>query len=84
MLIKLLLIATTTQITPVNIKCGIKPIAPVGCSGAICVCDTYGNNCRWDFICGNQRSGGPITDYTVKPVPFGNPIRPLQIPPMGQ
>lgn len=30
-------------------SCGIKPIIPVECSDAVCICDDDG--CRWVFIC---------------------------------
>lgn len=34
-----------------NVQCGIPPIPPVGCKQAVCICDDYGMNCRWEFIC---------------------------------
>lgn len=32
--------------------CGIKPIAPIGCTSddAVCICDNNGN-CEWMFVC---------------------------------
>lgn len=35
-----------------NIKCGIRPITPLGCSksNAVCVCDSSGRECEWIFI----------------------------------
>ncbi len=45
-----LLVITPFAITA-SIKCGIKPIPPIGCSSASaqCVCDADGN-CNWVFI----------------------------------
>ena len=34
-----------------NLACGIKPITPIGCDQALCVCDEDGDNCKWEFIC---------------------------------
>lgn len=34
-----------------NLSCGIPPIPPIGCRVGACVCDQYGNNCQWTFIC---------------------------------
>jgi hypothetical protein len=34
-----------------SLKCGIPPIPPIGCQVGDCVCDQYGNNCRWTFVC---------------------------------
>jgi hypothetical protein len=47
------------SVIPVNIKCGIKPIAPIECSNAdaVCVCDEDGN-CAWQFLgCGQAARG---------------------------
>ena len=35
-----------------NLACGIPPIPPIGCKVGPCVCDQYGRNCKWTFICG--------------------------------
>lgn len=37
---------------PVNFKCGLKPLPPLGCDSdnAVCVCDRNGN-CSWQFQC---------------------------------
>lgn len=35
-----------------NLSCGIPPIPPIGCKVGACVCDQYGQNCQWQFICG--------------------------------
>jgi len=34
-----------------SINCGIAPIPPIGCRVGACVCDQYGRNCRYTFIC---------------------------------
>jgi len=37
-----------------NMKCGLKPLPPLGCSSsdAVCQCDSNGN-CQWVFVgCG--------------------------------
>lgn len=31
-------------------NCGIKPIAPIGCKDATCVCDEKGK-CKWVWSC---------------------------------
>jgi hypothetical protein len=50
----LAVIALTFAASPAlaNIKCGIKPIPPIGCDrdDAVCVCDSNGN-CQWVFQC---------------------------------
>lgn len=35
-----------------NLKCGLKPLPPLGCYGkpAMCYCDANGN-CQWVYIC---------------------------------
>jgi len=33
-----------------NMRCGIKPIPPIGCQVGYCQCDV--NGCRWVFNCG--------------------------------
>jgi hypothetical protein len=38
-------------IQPVNMICGFKPFAPLGCQVGACVCDQNGNNCQWQMIC---------------------------------
>lgn len=35
-----------------NLACGLKPLLPLGCTDAMCVCDGSGTNCEWEFICG--------------------------------
>ena len=42
----------TTPITPANFQCGFPPFPPFGCRVGDCVCDQYGRNCRWTFVCG--------------------------------
>ena len=34
-----------------SINCGIPPIPPIGCRVGACVCDQYGRNCQYTFIC---------------------------------
>lgn len=34
-----------------NMSCGFRPFPPFGCKVGPCVCDQYGNNCQWTFIC---------------------------------
>ncbi len=34
-----------------NMSCGFPPFPPLGCKVGACVCDQYGNNCQWTFIC---------------------------------
>jgi len=34
-----------------NLSCGIPPIPPIGCTVGACICDQYGRNCRWTFVC---------------------------------
>lgn len=34
-----------------SLNCGIPPIPPVGCKVGACVCDQYGRNCSWTFVC---------------------------------
>jgi hypothetical protein len=36
----------------VNLSCGIAPIPPIGCRVGACVCNQYGQNCQWTFVCG--------------------------------
>ena len=33
-----------------SMYCGLPPLAPPGCK-YLCVCDNYGQNCRWMLIC---------------------------------
>lgn len=35
----------------VSLKCGLKPLPPLGCEVGACVCDSRGQNCKWTFIC---------------------------------
>lgn len=35
----------------VNMACGLKPLPPLGCQVGACMCDQYGQNCQWTFIC---------------------------------
>lgn len=35
----------------INISCGLPPLPPLGCQVGACVCDQYGENCHWTFIC---------------------------------
>lgn len=35
----------------VNLSCGIAPLPPLGCRVGSCVCDQYGRNCQWTFVC---------------------------------
>ena len=39
------------QLAQSSIRCGIAPIPPIGCRIGACVCDQYGSNCQWTFIC---------------------------------
>jgi len=41
------------------VQCGMRPLAPLGCSGAeaVCVCDPSGY-CSWQFVCGRSGGGG--------------------------
>jgi len=32
-------------------ECGLPPLPPIGCKQAICVCDSSGNYCSWQFVC---------------------------------
>jgi hypothetical protein len=34
-----------------NLQCGIPPIPPLGCRVGACMCDQYGRNCQWTFVC---------------------------------
>jgi hypothetical protein len=34
-----------------NMACGFAPFPPLGCVVGACVCDQYGQNCQWTFIC---------------------------------
>ena len=33
-----------------SFKCGFAPFPPTGCR-YICMCDSFGNNCRWVVLC---------------------------------
>jgi hypothetical protein len=39
------------SIMKVNLSCGLRPLAPLGCQVGPCTCDQNGNNCQWTFIC---------------------------------
>ena len=43
-------IKLTDLVQLANIRCGVKPVPPVGCKIGACVCDQSGN-CSWTFIC---------------------------------
>ena len=52
----LLLCAIPTADVSARASCGvtpIKPIVPIGCDdlAARCVCDSKGNNCKWEWVC---------------------------------
>jgi len=32
-------------------KCGFPPFPPFGCKVGDCVCDQFGQNCHWTFVC---------------------------------
>lgn len=34
-----------------NMSCGLPPLPPLGCQIGACVCNQYGQNCQWTFIC---------------------------------
>jgi hypothetical protein len=40
-----------SMIERVNMNCGFAPFPPMGCRVGPCVCDQYGRNCQWTFIC---------------------------------
>lgn len=43
---------TAPRFGPVqNLSCGLPPLPPLGCKVGPCVCDQYGQNCQWTFIC---------------------------------
>jgi hypothetical protein len=46
------LVGVTTPVLANTMACGLKPLAPLGCSSANarCVCDADGQ-CRWVFDC---------------------------------
>lgn len=48
----LLLLGTASPVLADALACGLKPLAPLGCSAsnARCVCDADGN-CHWVFDC---------------------------------
>jgi hypothetical protein len=31
-------------------KCGLQPLAPLGCN-AVCTCSQFGTGCQWTFVC---------------------------------
>lgn len=35
----------------VNMACGLPPLPPLGCQVGACVCNQYGQNCQWTFVC---------------------------------
>lgn len=35
----------------VNMACGLPPLPPLGCKVGACVCNQYGQNCQWTFVC---------------------------------
>lgn len=39
------------EIKVASLKCGLRPIPPLGCQVGACVCDRSGYNCQWTFIC---------------------------------
>jgi len=39
------------RIEQTSMKCGLPPLAPLGCRVGPCVCDQTGQNCQWQFIC---------------------------------
>lgn len=45
--------APAEEVAPMqsSINCGFAPFPPFGCRVGACVCDSYGQNCRWTFIC---------------------------------
>lgn len=36
---------------PTFAMCPLPPIPPIGCEVGPCICDAYGRNCRYVFIC---------------------------------
>lgn len=44
-------------------QCGLKPMIPLGCTDAVCLCDGEGN-CDWVYICDE----GEAMKVTVEPV----------------
>jgi len=34
-----------------NMRCGLTPLQPIGCSVGPCECDQMGQNCHWTFYC---------------------------------
>lgn len=34
-----------------NLSCGLRPLAPLGCTVGSCVCDGQGHNCRYQMVC---------------------------------
>ena len=34
-----------------SFKCGFKPFPPFGCKVGRCICDSNGQNCKWEIVC---------------------------------
>jgi hypothetical protein len=60
----LLTLVLASSFVPIDAQAGfcgmkpIKPVTPVGCRDlvAVCICDRYGHNCRWEWHCIVSRS----------------------------
>src|SRR3989442_690422 len=43
--------AEPTLVAQSSLACGLAPLPPLGCTVGACVCDQYGQNCHWTFVC---------------------------------
>lgn len=34
-----------------SMSCGLPPLPPLGCRVGSCVCNQFGQNCQWQFVC---------------------------------
>ncbi len=39
------------RVAQASLACGLAPLPPLGCRVGACVCDQYGRNCQWTFVC---------------------------------
>ena len=60
MIAKVIFLAAVGFVQPVDMKCEMPPMPPPkGCKVAPCLCDKNGDNCVWQFVCGDEGKRSP-------------------------